>query len=121
MFLAHRHTGKIRLTTVVLCLTIFALFTSTTIYTVTSIIFYLSNLLNAFVSSGGRNTTSTKPGDSENGNLKEGSGEMEGNLAVCAAGPEVMSREAKNAVARLALSRRVKHASIACHTEVYSL
>ena len=53
MLLAHRHTGKVRPTTVVLCLTILALFTSTTIYTVTSIIFYLSNFLNAFVSSGG--------------------------------------------------------------------
>ncbi|KAM5537901.1 hypothetical protein V8D89_008377 [Ganoderma adspersum] len=48
-----QHTGKIRPTTIVLCLTILALFTSTTIYTVTSIILYLSNFLNAFVSSGG--------------------------------------------------------------------
>ncbi|PIL33724.1 hypothetical protein GSI_04349 [Ganoderma sinense ZZ0214-1] len=58
-----QHTRKIRRTTIVLCLTILALFTSTTIYTITSIIFYLSTLLNAVISSGGSLWSYSSPVD----------------------------------------------------------
>ena len=44
-----------------------------------------------------------------------------GGLAVCAAGPETMAREAKNAAARLAMSTAHRLGPVACHTEVYSL
>jgi len=44
-----------------------------------------------------------------------------GGLAVCAAGPETMTREAKNALARIALIRGQQLGKVACHTEIYSL
>ncbi|THH04361.1 hypothetical protein EW145_g5574 [Phellinidium pouzarii] len=44
-----------------------------------------------------------------------------GGLAVCTAGPEGMTRETKNAVARLALLRAHRLGRIECHTEVYTL
>lgn len=44
-----------------------------------------------------------------------------GGVAVCAAGPETLTREARNAVAGLALTRATEVGGVACHTEVYSL
>ncbi|KAI5117821.1 hypothetical protein M0805_004951 [Coniferiporia weirii] len=44
-----------------------------------------------------------------------------GGFAVCAAGPEGMAREAKNAVARLALAHAHRLGRVACHAEVYTL
>lgn len=44
-----------------------------------------------------------------------------GGLAVCAAGPESMARQAKNALARISLTSGGRLGRIGCHTEVYSL
>jgi ferric-chelate reductase len=44
-----------------------------------------------------------------------------GGLAVCAAGPEVMTREASNAVARIALTQSRRMGGIAVHTETYAM
>ncbi|THH15440.1 hypothetical protein EW146_g5043 [Bondarzewia mesenterica] len=44
-----------------------------------------------------------------------------GGVAVCASGPERMTREAQNAVAKLLLSHGVRMGGIALHTELFSL
>ncbi|TFK77223.1 iron reductase [Pluteus cervinus] len=44
-----------------------------------------------------------------------------GGVAVCASGPETLTREASNAVARLGLSRGIELGGIALHTELFSL
>lgn len=44
-----------------------------------------------------------------------------GGVAVCAAGPQRLTKEARNAVARVSLSRGVELGGCACHTEEYAL
>lgn len=44
-----------------------------------------------------------------------------GGVAVCAAGPESLTREAQNAVARLGLTRGVELGGIGLHTELFAL
>ncbi|EIN03568.1 hypothetical protein PUNSTDRAFT_116967 [Punctularia strigosozonata HHB-11173 SS5] len=44
-----------------------------------------------------------------------------GGVAVCASGPERLTREAKNAVARIGMARSVALGGIALHTELFSL
>ncbi|KAI3601601.1 putative iron reductase [Moniliophthora roreri] len=44
-----------------------------------------------------------------------------GGVAVCAAGPEGLTREASNAVASVSLTRGVELGSVGLHTEVYSM
>ena len=44
-----------------------------------------------------------------------------GGVAVCAAGPESMTREAHNAVARVSLTRGVELGGIALHTELFAI
>ena len=44
-----------------------------------------------------------------------------GGLAVCAAGPESLVREAKNAVARVSLASGLKLGRVGMHSEVYAL
>ena len=44
-----------------------------------------------------------------------------GGVAVCAAGPESMTREAQNAVARLGLTRGIELGGIGLHTELFAL
>lgn len=60
-------------------------------------------------------------GDTGEKSVKRSEELVGGGLAVLAAGPETMAREAKNAVARLAVSRAHRLGHVACHTEVYSL
>jgi len=72
-------------------------------------------LLNDFVSSAGR------PEFEESGKGKSKGIGGEGGLAVCVAGPEAMTRETKNGVARLTMSRGMELGRVACHTELYSL
>lgn len=72
-------------------------------------------LLDDFVTSAG----SPEFGESEKGKSKATCGD--GSLAVCAAGPEAMTREAKNAIARTTMSRGMQLGRVACHTELYSL
>ncbi|KAL0060941.1 ferric-chelate reductase Frp1 [Marasmius tenuissimus] len=43
-----------------------------------------------------------------------------GGLAVCASGPESLTREASNAVAALSMTRGVELGGVALHTEVYT-
>lgn len=74
-------------------------------------------LLHDFVSSAG----APEFGGSEKGKSKAPSIGSGGDLAVCAAGPEAMTREAKNAIARLTMSQRMQLGKVACHTELYSL
>jgi ferric-chelate reductase len=45
----------------------------------------------------------------------------QGGVGVCASGPESLTREAGNAVARLALSHGTRVGGITLHTEVFSL
>lgn len=44
-----------------------------------------------------------------------------GGVAVCASGPESLTREAHNAVARIGMTRGVELGGVALHTEVFSL
>ena len=44
-----------------------------------------------------------------------------GGLEVCAAGPESLIREAKNAVARIAVAKGMQLGRVKCHTELYSV
>lgn len=44
-----------------------------------------------------------------------------GGVAVCAAGPESLTREAQNAVARLGLTRGIELGGIGIHTELFAL
>ncbi|KAI0753811.1 iron reductase [Fomes fomentarius] len=44
-----------------------------------------------------------------------------GGVAVCAAGPESLTREAHNAVARVSLTRGVELGGIALHTELFAI
>lgn len=44
-----------------------------------------------------------------------------GGVAVCASGPESLTREAHNAVARAGISRGVELGGIALHTELFAL
>jgi ferric-chelate reductase len=44
-----------------------------------------------------------------------------GGVAVCASGPETMTREAQNAVARMGMTRGVELGGIALHTELFSM
>ena len=44
-----------------------------------------------------------------------------GGVAVCAAGPETMTREARNAVARVGLTRGVELGGVALHTELFAM
>ena len=44
-----------------------------------------------------------------------------GGVAVCASGPETLTREAHNAVARIGMMRGVELGGIALHTELFSL
>ncbi|ETW79594.1 ferric reductase [Heterobasidion irregulare TC 32-1] len=44
-----------------------------------------------------------------------------GGVAVCASGPERMTREAQNAVAKLSVSHGMRMGGIALHTELFSL
>ncbi|KAH9926613.1 iron reductase [Epithele typhae] len=44
-----------------------------------------------------------------------------GGVAVCAAGPESMTREAQNAVARIGLTRGVELGGVALHTELFAM
>ncbi|KAH7920823.1 iron reductase [Leucogyrophana mollusca] len=44
-----------------------------------------------------------------------------GGIAVCASGPESMTTEAQNAVARLGMARGVEAGGIALHTELFTL
>jgi hypothetical protein len=44
-----------------------------------------------------------------------------GGVAVCASGPESLTREAQNAVARIGLTRSIDVGGIALHTELFSL
>jgi ferric-chelate reductase len=44
-----------------------------------------------------------------------------GGVAVCASGPETMTREAQNAVARMAMTKGVELGGIALHTELFSM
>lgn len=44
-----------------------------------------------------------------------------GGVAVCASGPEILTRDASNAVARVALSRGMQLGGIALHTESFTL
>ena len=74
-------------------------------------------LLHDFVSSAG----APEFGGSEKGKSKAPSIGSGGDLAVCAAGPEAMTREAKNAIARLTMSQRMQLGKVSCHTELYSL
>lgn len=48
-------------------------------------------------------------------------GICQGGVGVCASGPESLTREAANAVARLALTHGTRVGGIALHTEVFSL
>ncbi|KAH9900709.1 iron reductase [Cubamyces lactineus] len=44
-----------------------------------------------------------------------------GGVAVCAAGPESLTREAQNAVARMSLTRGVELGGVALHTELFAI
>jgi hypothetical protein len=44
-----------------------------------------------------------------------------GGVAVCASGPETLTREAHNAVAKVGVTRGVELGGIALHTELFSL
>ena len=44
-----------------------------------------------------------------------------GGVAVCAAGPESLTREAHNAVARVSLTRGVELGGVALHTELFAI
>lgn len=44
-----------------------------------------------------------------------------GGVAVCASGPENLTREAQNAVARIGLTTSIEVGGIALHTELFSL
>ena len=44
-----------------------------------------------------------------------------GGVAVCAAGPESLTREAHNAVARVSLTRGVQLGGIGLHTELFAI
>jgi len=44
-----------------------------------------------------------------------------GGVAVCASGPETLTREAHNAVARIGMRKGVELGGIALHTELFSL
>jgi ferric-chelate reductase len=44
-----------------------------------------------------------------------------GGVAVCASGPESMTREAQNAVARIGLTASMEVGGIALHTELFSM
>jgi ferric-chelate reductase len=44
-----------------------------------------------------------------------------GGVAVCASGPERLTREARNAVARIGMTKSVELGGIALHTELFSL
>ncbi|KAI8992723.1 iron reductase [Trametes punicea] len=44
-----------------------------------------------------------------------------GGVAVCAAGPESLTREAQNAVARISLTQGVKLGGVALHTELFAI
>ncbi|KAI0820540.1 iron reductase [Trametes gibbosa] len=44
-----------------------------------------------------------------------------GGVAVCAAGPESLTREAQNAVARISLTRGVELGGVALHTELFAM
>ncbi|EPQ55534.1 iron reductase [Gloeophyllum trabeum ATCC 11539] len=44
-----------------------------------------------------------------------------GGVAVCAAGPETMTREAQNAVARISATRGVQLGGVSLHTELFAL
>ena len=47
--------------------------------------------------------------------------ELGGGVAVCASGPESMTREAQNAVARLSMSRGAELGGVAFHAEIFAL
>lgn len=44
-----------------------------------------------------------------------------GGVAVCAAGPESLTREAHNAVARVSLTRGVELGGVSLHTELFAI
>lgn len=44
-----------------------------------------------------------------------------GGVGVCASGPESLTREAQNAVARMGMSRGMELGGIALHTELFAL
>lgn len=44
-----------------------------------------------------------------------------GGVAVCAAGPESLTREAQNAVARIGLTRGVELGGVGLHTELFAI
>ena len=71
----------------------------------------IQRLLHDFISSAG-----SEKGRSEIPSIKSG-----GDLAVCAAGPEAMTREVNNTIARLTVSGGMQVGKVACHTELYSL
>lgn len=83
----------------------------------------LNNLLEPLLS-GSSDTPST---DIEgNGNkLSVGSRSdrmrSDGGVAVCASGPETLTREARNAVARVGVKRSVELGGVALHTELFAL
>lgn len=65
----------------------------------------------------------TGVGDDVEGESKAGTERVtcQGGVGVCASGPESLTREAANAVARLAPKHRTRVGGIALHTEVFSL
>ena len=78
---------------------------------------FVDDLLNVFIRLPSEKESSIEVQSDESQGWKD-SGE---GVAVCASGPESMTREAQNAVARIGLTKSIDVGGIALHTELFSL
>jgi len=75
------------------------------------------DLLNDFI----RLPSEKKPSIKMQSDDSQGWKYPDGGIAVCASGPESMTREAQNAIARIGLTKSIDVGGIALHPELFSL